>query len=192
MAARIQSSAIEIKIDRLFEEDAHEVSSFSCGNEVLDNFFHEELFPCVRNHHLSAYCARSLDDELLAIFTLANDSIILNDYDEKDDFISVASFRIDESYLQIFNEQSMFPAVNIGHLGVAKGHQNKGVGTQILEFVIDTYRCYTASGCQFVTVDALNTPEVKRFYSKRFFERQTMSDESCQTVRMYFTLDLFR
>ena len=192
MAAKILSSDIDIKIERLVKADADSVSAFTCGNEDLDFFFHNELFDCVENHYLSAYCAKSLDGCLLAIFTLANDAIVLSDYQEKDDFVALTSCRVSESYLHIFNQQSMFPAVNIGHLGVSTQFQNMGIGSQILEFVIDTFREYDVAGCQFVTVDALNTPLVRRFYSKRYFQRLTMTDVSNLTVRMHFTLDLLR
>lgn len=192
MAARIQSSGIDIRIERLVEADACQVSAFTCGNQELDHFFHNELFLCADNHYLSIYCAKSLGGELLAIFTLANDSIVLTDYEDKDDFIIDASCRINESYVDIFNKQSMFPAVNIGHLGVSEPFQNHGIGSQIIDFVADTFREYDLSGCQFITVDALNTNAVKRFYTKRYFVRLASSDEGNPTVRMYFTLDLLR
>lgn len=188
MAARIQSSAIDIKIERLVKADAGPVSAFTCGCDELDYFFHNEMFECVNNHYLSAYCAKSMNNDLLAIFTLVNDSIVLTDYEAKDDFILEAGCRINDTYLDIFNQQSMFPAVNIGHLGVLKHMQNKGIGSQILEFVIDTFKEFNVAGCQFITVDALNTPQVKKFYAGRYFIRLTSSDEGQPTVRMYFTL----
>ena len=99
MAARIQSSAIDIKIERLVKADAGPVSAFTCGCDELDYFFHNEMFECVNNHYLSAYCAKSMNNDLLAIFTLANDSIVLTDYEAKDDFILEAGCRINDTYL---------------------------------------------------------------------------------------------
>ena len=108
MAARIQSSDIDIRIERLVEADVGLVSAFTCGNPELDHFFHNELFICADNHYLSAYCAKGMGGELLTIFTLANDSIVLSDYEDEDDFIVEASCRINESYVDNTNEVKRF------------------------------------------------------------------------------------
>ena len=53
-----------------------------------------------------------------------------------------------------------------------------------------TFATKRISGCQFITVDALNNPRTLSFYSDKLgFEFQTLSDMGKHTRRMY--LDIF-
>ena len=189
MAEKIQSSDIKISIDSLKEEDSKELSSFSCGATKLDEFFHKEIMICSKYHYLSSYCARDISDgRIVAVFTLANDSVILNGPEDKEDFIRTSSSRINREYTDIFQKQSSFPAINIGHLGVRADMQSKGIGEQIIDFILKTFISYDISGCQFITVDSLNNPRTNKFYSTNGFEFQTCSDMYDSTRRMYITL----
>lgn len=88
MEERTLSSDIEISIERLSEEDSGKLSSFSCGVDELDKFFHNEILICSKYHYFSSYCARNIgNNEIVAIFTLANDAVILDNSDDKNDFI---------------------------------------------------------------------------------------------------------
>lgn len=193
MEGKTLYSDIEISIDRLREEDNYELSSFSCGVDELDKFFHNEIMICSKYHYFSPYCAKNiLNNEIVAIFTLANDVVILYNSDDKDEFIEQSSYKINDEYIPIFQQQTSFPAVNIGHLGVRKDIQSKGIGEQVLDFILNTFIAYDVSGCQFITVDSLNNPKTNKFYARNGFLFQTNMDMNNLTRRMYLPIELYR
>lgn len=100
--------------------------------------------------------------------------------------------RIDNEYIPTFEKQTSFPAINIGHLGVRTNIQSKGVGEQILDFVLYTFSNYNISGCQFITVDSLNNKRTNKFYVRNGFANQTNSDSYNPTRRMYLPIQLFQ
>lgn len=69
--------------------------------------------------------------------------------------------------------------------------QSKGIGEQILDFVLYTFSNYNISGCQFITVDSLNNSRTNKFYAKNGFLNQTDSDKHSSTRRMYLPIQLF-
>lgn len=193
MEAKTLSSDIDISIHKLLEEDLEQVLSFSCANTVLDNFFHKEIFLCAKHHYLAAYCAKIVHtNEIVAIFTLANDSIMIDDNEEKKDFIEETCSKISSEYVSIFENQTSYPAINIGHLGVKEDFQSKGIGQKIIDFVIYTFCNYNMSGCQFITVDSLNNKRTNKFYSRNYFYNQTNSDCTSATRRMYKPLQIYK
>lgn len=192
MAEKIQSSDIDISIDKLLREDLEQVLSFSCGCEELDKFFHEEIYLCSRYHHVSAYCAKNTsNDEIVAIFTLANDSVVIDNVEDREDFVLESKAQISDEYISTFKRQTSFPAVNIGHLGVHKDMQSKGIGQKILDFVLYTFSEYNTSGCQFITVDSLNNSRTNKFYARNGFINQTDNDRHSPTRRMYLPIQPF-
>lgn len=127
----------------------------------------------------------------IALFTLAHDAVILSTEEEKEDFISDSSAIISEEYIDTFEKQSAFPAVNIGHLAVRQELQSGGIGTFIINFVTNTFIEYKISGCQFITVDSLNNSRTNKFYDKNGFIYQTNSDRFKSTRRMYLPLRIY-
>lgn len=68
------------------DADYANMSAFSCGVEKLDHFFKREIKECVEKRYLSAYCAFTESDEILAVFTLMNDAIMVGGENERADF----------------------------------------------------------------------------------------------------------
>ena len=67
-------------------------------------------------HYFSSYCARKVDTgEIIAVFTLSNDAMIIDNSDDKEEFIQQSSSRFNDEYIPIFRSQTSFPAINIGH-----------------------------------------------------------------------------
>ena len=193
MVGKIQSSDIEITIRKLTEEDSGELSSFYCGDDTLDKFFHEEVLICAKYHYFSAYCAKERrTGEIVAVFTLANDAVVIHSDEDKSDLIETSASKIGNEYYPIFQKQTSFPAINIGHLGVRRDLQSKGIGQQIIDFVLQTFISYNITGCQFITVDSLNNPRTNKFYCRNGFEYQTLNDSNKDTRRMYLTIELYK
>lgn len=167
------------------DADYKNMSAFSCGVKELDNFFRCEVKECVEHKYLSAYCAFTESDSIVAAFTLMNDAIIIGSEDEKTDFFDDLRLEEDSSVVDFFKRQSSFPAINIGHLGTSVDFQDKGIGMIIVEFVTGTFSQYRQAGCQFITVDALNNPKTVKFYLNNQFNFQTNHDIYSATRRMY-------
>lgn len=192
MAGKTQFLDIDISINKLLREDLKQVLSFSCGCKELDDFFHKEIYLCSKYHHVAAYCAKNKqDNEIIAIFTLSNDSVVIDNIEDKENFVLEAKNKISDEYISTFERQTSFPAINIGHLGVHKDCQSKGIGQQILDFVLYTFSNYNMSGCQFITVDSLNNPRTNKFYLRNGFINQTNNDIHDLTRRMYQLIQLF-
>lgn len=64
-----------------------------------------------------------------------------------------------------------YPGVLVGRLAVATKFSNKGIGSEVLDFIkmwfLDDAN---KTGCRFAIVDAKNEPNVLRFYEKNNFK----------------------
>lgn len=167
------------------DADFDKMSAFSCGVAELDNFFRHEVRECSIRHYLSPYCVESKAGEIIAAFTLMNDSLMIRDTCEKDDFINDLRFETESDKVDFFIRQTSYPAINIGHLGVSINHQRNGIGMSIIALVANTYANYTQAGCQFITVDAINNQDTIKFYQTTGFSFQTNRDFYSSTRRMY-------
>lgn len=167
------------------DADHENMSAFSCGVKELDDFFRFEVEECVRHHYLSAYLVYLESGEIIAAFTLMNDSLMIIGETEKNDFIDDLRFETSNEIVDFFNRQTSYPAINIGHLGVANGYRCYGIGTAIIDLVTTTFAEYKQAGCQFITVDALNNSRTTKFYTKNLFNFQTQRDMTSSTRRMY-------
>ncbi len=185
MVAATRFSANDIDFSPLTESDYKAISSFSCGEEMLDKFFLTEMTLCAKYHYLLPYkCTLIPTGEIVAIFTLANDVVLL-EYEDIIDFLNY-----NHEYSDIFPRQTSYPAINIGHLAVRKDLQSKGIGSLIVNFIAATFSNQSIAGCQFITVDALNNPHTLDFYQLKLgFEFLTLSDMNKESRRMY--LDIF-
>lgn len=185
MAEKILFSVSDVIISPVSENDIPSLSSFSCGCTEIDDFFHGEVFLCRKYGYLIPYkCALKENGQIIGLFTLSNDILSL-EYEDRVDFPNLSC-----EYTHIFSRQPTYPAINIGHLAVRKDMQSKGIGRLIVEFVRASFSHVRISGCQFITVDALNNHRTVSFYTDKLgFEFQTLSDIGRHTRRMF--LDIF-
>ncbi len=114
-----------------------------------------------------------------------NDSLMIGSPAEKSDFIEDVKLEANEDTASFLNRQSSYPAINIGHIATLEKYQDMGIGSMIIDLVADTYAKYRQSGCQFITVDALNNGRTINFYYKNSFGLQTNRDSASLTRRMY-------
>lgn len=164
-------------------------SDFSCGNAVMDRFLIDDAFKCHQFRYVIFYKLFFKDSgEVIAYFSLANDSIHFDCPSDKCDMMECVSPLVDANYRNHFGQQTSFPAVNIAHLAVNIRFQRQGFGSDILQYICEVYRSPQSAGCQFVTVDALNTPEVNGFYMKNGFDILTDNDSAKPTRRLYRSL----
>ena len=187
VAARTLSSDIksQIKVRLMTDADFEKMSTFTCGVEELDNFFHIEVRECMQRHYLAAYSVFIDSGEIVAAFTLMNDALMIRSESEKEDFIDDLRFETTEDFVDFLNRQTSYPAINIGHLGTSTRFQGLGIGTMVIDLVAETFAAHSQSGCQFITVDALNNSATTKFYCSNYFSFQTNRDMTSHTRRMY-------
>ena len=105
-------------------------SSFSCGNVDLDNFFTNKSIKYEEELLGKSYCF-VLDDSpcvIVCAFTISNDSI---------DTYILPNSRSKKVKNPIPHEKHMrrYPSVLIGKLGVNIHYSNKGIGTELMNFI---------------------------------------------------------
>ena len=105
MAERTQFSDIDFTISLLTDYD--DLSSFSCGCEELDLFFHKEVNLCVKYKYVSTYSVKNKKNDILALFTLAHDSVVFQSSEDKDDFIEESCGLINNFVIGTFIEYKM-------------------------------------------------------------------------------------
>ncbi len=191
MVEKTQYSDTNLCVLPLNEID--EIPTCICGNNELDTFFREEARLCHNNRYLTTYQVKDVHThEVLALFTLTNDTIILNYEDDKDDFLETIRGSFPLEYRGTLANQISFPAVNIGHLAVKKDKQGMGIGSFAIGYIIHSYLNLNVAGCQFITVDSLNNSETNKFYLKCGFYNQTDRDITRHTRRMYLPLSEYK
>lgn len=136
---------------------AHRKSEFSCGNEMLDRYLHQQANQDVKKQ-LSA-CFVVIDKETNLIkgyYTLANNSIPL-------EFIpSRIQKKLPKSYNSI-------PTTLLGRLAIDKWFQGQGLGKLILVDALKrSYEIAKAIGSFAVVVDPINQ-DAEAFYFKYGF-----------------------
>ena len=139
---------------------------FSCGDDDMDDFFHNDALDYSTFMMGRSYCFRLSEapNKIVCVFTVSNDSIRIYDLPRsRRDFM-----------LKITHHQkrlNRYPGILVGRIGVNKEFARKGVGSAVLDFVKEWFSDETnKSGCRFVIVDAVNTPDVLSFYQKNDFE----------------------
>ena len=86
-----------------------------------------------------------------------------------------------------------YPAVKIGRFAIHKDFQDMKLGRRIMDEIIESFTNSNKTGCDFITVDALNiSDELGRkatgFYEKLGFYYLTKKDKKNYTRLMYLPL----
>ena len=139
---------------------------FTCGDADMDDFFHNDAMDYATFMMGRSYCFRLKENsrKIVCVFTVSNDSIRIYDLPRsRRDYM-----------LKITHHQkrlNRYPGILVGRIGVNSEFARKGVGSEVLDFVKEWFADEAnKSGCRFVIVDAVNTPEVLSFYQKNDFK----------------------
>lgn len=158
---------------RISVEADTDVSSFSCGDDDLDDFFQNEakLYSEQLLGKTYAFVMNDNPDDIVCMFTLANDSI-------KSALIPNASRNKLQRSIPNSKRTRSYPAGLIGRLGVSKSYRGKEIGSQLLDYLkyIFTRQVYL-TGCRFLVVDAYNEEYVLGFYAKNGFKPLYSTEE---------------
>ena len=146
---------------------------FLCGDEDLDDFFHNDAFKYEQQLLAKSYCFRLRCDDsvIVCVFTLSNSSI---------DARNLPNNRKRKLTENIPHEKriSSYPAALIGRLGVSSDFHGKVIGAELIKFVkqwmLDTSN---KTACRYLTVDAYNNERTLKFYESNGFKTVFSSDE---------------
>lgn len=147
------------------EEVIHECEPFDCGDADMNDFFMHDAIPYTAFKMGRSYCFRlkANPKKVICIFTVSNDSIRIYDLPRsRRDYM-----------LKITHHQkclNRYPGILIGRIGVSLEFAHKGLGSEVLDFIKEWFADESnKSGCRFVIVDAVNTPQVLNFYLRNGF-----------------------
>lgn len=161
------------------------VKSFDCGDDDLNDFILREA-PLYRKALLAVTYvivpkeSKTLD-EVLAFFSLSNDTISISNFLNKTEFNRFRRHRFaNEKRLKVY------PAVKIGRLGINRSIQGRGIGSFLLEFVKTYFIEENKTGCRFLTIDAY--ANAVPFYLKNDFAPLITEDVEAPTRLLYFDL----
>lgn len=152
-----------------------ELESFSCGDDDLDDFFHNDasLYAEQLLGKTYYFATEGNDPQIVCAFTLANDSI-------KAALIPNSSRNKIQRKIPNSKRTRSYPAVLIGRLGVSKEFQGKNisVGSQVIEFIASWFiHPNNKTGCRFIVVDAYNKSNILHFYEKNGFKYLYSTEE---------------
>jgi len=130
-------------------DHASTFSGFHCGIPELDEFIHNELEDFM-GMECEAFCVRSGKD-VVGMFCLSAHSLFLSDaVKEKMDNGLKPAPEIDS--IPYWEYMNSFPAVEIAYLAVDERFQSKGIGSFILEEIMDYVAYQPDNNYDFVTV----------------------------------------
>ena len=173
----------ECSFESLHNCDLSEKEKFDCGHDDLNDFFNND---CVRYSEQllgRTYCFTLQTDpkKIVCAFTVSNDSIKVNDLPNS----RKKKINKDIPRQKMFKS---YPAVLIGRLGVSVEFGNKGIGSDLMNFIKSWFvSLENKTGCRFIVVDAYNEEIPIRYYEKNGFATIFSTEEQ---EKEYFGINL--
>ena len=176
----------EVTVVKLTDE--YVIKPFDCGVSDLNDFLFNDAKIHLRYLSSITYLIEN-KNKTIAYYSLLNDLLNIDPYTDKEfeQEISETIKDKDYSFLLEMKAVSMFPAAKIGRFAVDVEFQRCGYGMEILNNIVVSFLT-NKTGCQFITVDALNNPDTLNFYKKNGFSFVTLSDYNKASRQMYRNL----
>lgn len=171
-------------IRKLAEDES--VSSFDCGDDDLNDFIINDAMLYRKALLAVTYViVDKLSGEIAAYFSLANDRIGLQDFEETKDY---NRFRRPK----FVNDKRLksYPAVKICRLAISASLRGAGIGSKIIQFIKSYFIVDNKTGCRFLTVDAYR--DAIGFYLNNKFAFLNDDDQDGYTRVLYFDLNDLR
>lgn len=160
-------------------QEGETIQSFDCGDPELNDF----LLYSAHDYRESLLAVSYIYEEnkdIVAYFSLSNDSLSYSDFIEKRLFNKI-NRRINNS-----KRMRQYPAMKIGRFAVNKDLNKKGIGSSLLDIIKYSLINNPQSGCRFITVDAYNN--AIDFYLKNGFTMINEFQSNRNTQPMFFDL----
>ena len=160
-------------------QEGETFQSFDCGDTELNDFLLYSAHD-YRETLLAVSYVYEEDKDVIAYFSLSNDSLSYSDFIEKKLFNKLNR--------RINNAKRMreYPAMKIGRFAVMKDSKEKGIGSSLLDIIKYSLVNNPQSGCRFITVDAYNG--AIDFYQKNGFVMMNEFQSNKKTQPMFFDL----
>lgn len=167
----------------------YEFKSFDCGEKDLNDFLFNDSKTYLL-HLRYTTTILELNDVIVAYYSLANDLLKIDNQEDFAQEMDEDGSNIDPDYWESFLAQKMYPAAKIGRLAVHKDFQCNKIGDFIIDFLIYSFTHNNKTGCQFLTLDAINKSDQKaiRFYERKKFKFLTANDIGKESRAMYLPL----
>lgn len=171
----------EVDPSRFRVEPFHEtqrVKGFTCGNRDLDDFLNTKEVKEFDEAGLGKTYLVFCDGDLIAYYTISNDSLRADDLKTVKSFSKAAEEKVEA-----------FPAVKIGRLAVATAWRNRGVGRQILaDIAAEALFQGQRSGVRLLVLES--KPAAIPFYEKCGFKltRETKRERNRTNRTMFLDL----
>lgn len=163
----------DFNFEVLSENLLNECIFFDCGNSDLNEFLYELANNYQRELLGKTYCFTNnlqkeeisgKKKEIVCFFTLSNSSL-----DTK--FIPKPTRNKLNRKITKSKQTKSYPAVLLGRLGVSKAYKRKGIGKEVIDFIIAWFiNKDNKTGCRFILVDAYNSPEALGLYYCKDFK----------------------
>ena len=163
--------------------------SFDCGNTDLNDFLFNDSKVYLKHLRYTTTLLET-DNQIIAYYSLANDLLSISDRQDFADEMEGSKDKIDFNFWERFLNQKMYPAAKIGRLAVDKAFQDQGIGTMLIQSLVQSFIKKNKTGCQFITVDAINDDAQRtiKFYEDNGFKLLTMNDVNKESRQMYKSL----
>jgi GNAT superfamily N-acetyltransferase len=139
---------------------------FSCGDKDLDDFFLNDTDNYSRQLLGKSYCYRLREDPSIIVcaFTLANASMDVR-------HLPGSRRKKVTEFIPREKNLSSYPAYLVCRLGVNMAFRGKGIGTDLMDNIkLWVVQPDTKGGCRFITVDAYNNENTRRYYFANGFK----------------------
>lgn len=147
---------------------------FSCGNKDLDDFFLNDVFLYADEMLGKTYCwvTKSIPHKIVAIVTLANDSI-------KSTLLPKSSKNRFHRSFDNQKRNKSYPSTLIGRLGVNLEYRDQHVGRQVMEYIKKSNIAQDReNACRFLVVDAHNNESTLAYYEHNGFVYMHKTEET--------------
>jgi len=155
----------------------HKKSDFSCGKEMLDNYFHEQASQDIKRKLSACFVINDAETNVIkAYYTLSNNSIPL-------EVIPI------EIRKKLPTAYETIPTTLLGRLAIDKNFQRQGIGRTILVDALKrSYELSKTIGSFAIVVDPLDQ-DAEIFYGKYGFIKLPDSGKMflpMKTIRQLF------
>lgn len=164
---------------------SHTIKNFDCEDDDIDlkEFLVEDSLLYLKQLLAVTYIIED-SENTIAYFSVANDKISITEAASNTFWKKQVSQKLNFQKRGFKN----FPAVKIGRLAVNKNYQRRGLGTDIINWVKESFITNNKTGCLFIIVDAINRPKTITFYKKCGFNFLNPIDAPDKTRLMYYCL----
>lgn len=164
------------------------IKPFNCGNEKLNSFLFNKAEK-FQNSLVSVTYLLEDTENTIAYYSVSNDLLKISP-NESRAFKSLLKKTMPSSIVYDMLSWQSFPAVKLDMFAVDKNYQRKGIGEQMLMFIVKNFTVNNKTGCLFITADVLNTDQAVSFYSKNKFHFLSEKDIDKESRLMFRILKL--